>query len=440
MLLGACATSSEVIVFIDTDAPVPPAATELPDPNRPPWLFDRLRIEVLRSGQLVDESALRDFAVDEQQFRDGKVSMGVAPVPGEDELSVRVRLYRSGRLLLNQPRASSTLDTTAALPSVGTTNRAHVTVRLHVEDIGTSIGPIAPDLGDPGPSAVGSWPGAKILPCPSAAGPGEVCVPGGAYFMGDPLLGDLDQGRNADNERLVVISPFWLDTHEATVAEYRAQQPNLVSFPPDHPNTPGDITDVLSWCTWTDAPGANEAMPLNCILRTTALEYCQSLGKSLPTEAQFEFVASGRGRERGHVWGEDDPSCDDAMWGRGGVGAYIEVAAMCLQPGTMGGAAPAGSGLRDRLVIDGVEVIDLAGNLAEWQGDQWSRQDEAYWSRPGVFRDPLANVVSSDGDDMWTQRGGYWTGLPLPLRAAWRDRAGGMDIGPDAGFRCARVP
>lgn len=72
--------------------------------------------------------------------------------------------------------------------------------------------------------------------------------------------------------------------------------------------------------------------------------------------------------------------------------------------------------------------------------DQWSRQDEAYWSRPGVYRDPIADVASVDGADKWSQRGGYWTALPLLLRAASRQFAGENEIGPDGGFRCARVP
>jgi formylglycine-generating enzyme required for sulfatase activity len=429
-----------VILYVDTDAPVPPAATAPPDENRPPWLFDRLRFEVLRSGALIDGSAQRDFAIDEQKFRDGAVSIGIAPTPGEDDLTVRVRMYRSGRIDAGEPRPLSTLDTTVALPSVGSTNRIDLTVRLHVEDVGNPLGPIAPQSGKPGPSSVGSWPGAAIVPCPAPPRDGEACVPGGAYFMGDPVLGDLDPGKNADVERLVVISPFYLDTHEATVAEYRALTPMLLEDPPILRDLTQAPSDYASWCTWTTNPGAFEAMPLNCVLRRTALEYCQNLGKSLPTEAQFEFVASGRGRERGHVWGEDPPACGDAVWGRGGVGAYAEVASMCLQAGSMGGEAAPGSGARDRLTLDGVDVIDLAGNLSEWMVDQWSRQDEAYWSRPGVYRDPIANVASVDGADEWTQRGGYWTALPLLLRAASREFASGDEIGPDGGFRCARVP
>src|SRR5205085_185283 len=84
-----------------------------------------------------------------------------------------------------------------------------------------------------------------------------------------------------------------------------------------------DPTQGMSWCTWTLGPSASDPddehakLPLNCVGWDTARAYCHLLGKDLPTEAQLEFLASGRGFEFSYAWGEDDPDCGDTVWGRG---------------------------------------------------------------------------------------------------------------------------
>src|SRR6185436_82728 len=93
-----------------------------------------------------------------------------------------------------------------------------VTVFLPTDAVGRPIGtlddPIPADLRAPGISAVGTWPGARRVPCQGMANPGEVCVPGGAFWMGNPLLSVGD----ATRQRLVVLSPFFIDSAEVTVA------------------------------------------------------------------------------------------------------------------------------------------------------------------------------------------------------------------------------
>ena len=87
------------------------------------------------------------------------------------------------------------------------------------------------------------------------------------------------------------------------------------------------------------------------------------------------------------------------------------------------------------------DVVDLAGNVSEFARDKWSRQDEPFWSRPGVFRDPLADVDSpSDGRDggTYANKGGHYMSLPIELRAAFRGFLHDNGISPQTGFRCAR--
>ena len=289
----------------------------------------------------------------------------------------------------------------AALPPLGHQGALDVTVRLHTDDIGQPQGsadaPIVPDPGGPGPSAVNSWPGAQPTDCAGAPGPDEVCVPGGAYFMGDPLVNNDLAGDDANLERLVAISPFFLDAREVTVADFRAHgnaAPAIVGHDLVPWNGTDDPNQRSTWCTYTDGPQAADpgdthaALPLDCVDAIVAVAYCAALGKRLPTEAELEFIASGRGEERSFVWGGDVP-------------------------------------------------VDLAGNLSEWARDRWSRQDEAFWSRPGVFRDPLADFPSTDGNEQ-TVRGGWWYIGPVGLRAAIRQHHS-IGFASDAiGFRCAR--
>ena len=305
---------------------------------------------------------------------------------------------------------------------------------------------VLPDPGGPGPAAVNSWPGAQPTDCAGAPGPDEVCVPGGAYFMGDPLVNNDLAGDDANLERLVAISPFFLDAREVTVADFRAHgnaAPAIVGHDLVPWNGTDDPNQRSTWCTYTDGPQAADpgdthaALPLDCVDAIVAVAYCAALGKRLPTEAELEFVASGRGEERSFVWGGDVPGCVDAVWGLGGAGAKFAYADECLPPGEIGGPLPPGSGVRDRLTLAGGELVDLAGNLSEWARDRWSRQDEAFWSRPGVFRDPLADFPSTDGNEQ-TVRGGWWYIGPVGLRAAIRQHHS-IGFASDAiGFRCAR--
>jgi formylglycine-generating enzyme required for sulfatase activity len=437
LAVAGCA-ASEVMVHVDTDAPVAPALAA-----DTPWLFDRLRIDVLRGGQPLEPPAARDFALTDEMFRQGRVSMGVGPSPHDREVTVRVRLYRSGRLLAGEPRPSSTLDTTIALPPVGDNQQIDVTVRLRTEDVGKPQGPMPAERGLPGPSQVGTWPGAAVVPCHDQPGPGEVCVPGGAFWMGDPLLGNLGMGLEADAERLVVVSPFFLDVHEVTVGDYRPVEA-VIGDPPDAPPPDMVLTDQRTWCTWSESPGEREPLPLNCLRHPTAARYCQLLNKELPTEAQFEFAASGRGRELGYVWGADDPTCPDCVFGRGGIGLFSTLDPECRPIASIGSPLPSGSGARDRVRMPGAseDVVDLAGNVSEYLRDKWSRQDEAFWSRPGVYRDPVADLDSpKDGRDLGTYatRGGYFVALTLELRAAFRGYVNADSASPTTGFRCARA-
>src|SRR5439155_16208739 len=108
-----------------------------------------------------------------------------------------------------------------------------------------------------------------------------------------------------------------------------------------------------------------EDYPVTCLNgKNQALAYCAKTGRSLPSEAQFEYVASGL-RGAIFVWGGDAPSCEDAVFGRGGWGQYQNIAAPCKPAESPGGPLPIGSARRDRLELESGTIFDLAGNAGE---------------------------------------------------------------------------
>src|SRR5262249_5517521 len=140
-------------------------------------------------------------------------------------------------------------------------------------------------------------------------------------------------------------------------------------------------------------------------------------------------------------------SCDDAVWGWGGLTFTDGYNNSCREGPSITGAREPGRGRRDRVRFvdqssgETREVLDLAGNLAEWTRDKWSRQDEAFWSGSAVLVAPTAAGRSpEDGANRATVRGGHWHDPPLFLRAATR-RFAHSDRDTVyfwIGFRCVR--
>lgn len=445
----------QIVLHIDTDVPVPAAPGTREAADAPPWLFDRLRIEVLRAGQIVPGAvslADRDFAVHRGRFAAGPVSVGLVPPTGDATLVARVRLFRADHARGGEPTRSATIEATVALPAVAAEGKIDVHLRLRGDDVGKPRGATTPvpSEGPLGASQVGKWARALPSPCPGTPGPGEVCIPGGAFWMGDPDVRGVPNIADTHEERLVVMPPFYLDQAEVTVAEMRERLPALVSAgavaPPSWAGD-GDPSNLDAFATYTPGPSpadpadARAKLPVNGVVWATARAYCASVGKVLPSEAMFEFVASGRGAERRFPWGDDEPRCDDAVFARAGVGVYFAYSGTCRDPSTIGRPAEPGSALRDRVLVrDGSRqgvVLDLAGNLTEWTGDAWRESTEPPWSTPGYLVDPVAEPSGAEGEVI-SVRGGSWRGVLAELLAGARSYRDPAIDNRSIGFRCAR--
>jgi sulfatase modifying factor 1 len=419
----------QILLYVSTDAPLPPDPGDSLRPSDPMPLFDRLRIDVFGPGETAPcQGCTREFGVTRGSVDAGQASIGIVPAaPGQSGYRARVRLFRGAVLKGGNPAPDSTLDTTVALPPVGQEGITEVTVFLHTDDVGHSIGgnmPITPDGGRPKSGVVGKWAGAQRTSCTGSPSANTVCIPGGAFWMGNPLVFGLPTSvgpPNGATQRLVALSPFYLDATEVTVAAFRSA--TLPDKPVPHSQRPD--------CTYTDiADGMLDALPLNCTIWSSARAYCLAIGADLPTEAQLEYAASGL-RGDLYVWGNDEPACGDAVFGR----IPNEGCPTAVLP------SPPGSGARDKLTLPGsaVDVVDVAGNLQEWAVDAWNVDGPPCWDT-GVFHDPLCAQPTTDpmtSTDHPIKGGGY----PMEaaaMRAAVRDDASQYEYRPILGFRCAK--
>jgi formylglycine-generating enzyme required for sulfatase activity len=244
--------------------------------------------------------------------------------------------------------------------------------------------------------------------------------------MGDPTLGNTYG--TTSSERLVVVSPFFLDASEATVGRFRASGVAVQGRVLTH--------ETEASCTFTTASGGGESMPLNCVTRPAALAYCATKGARLPTEAEWEYVAGGR-RSAYAVWGDDPAECGDAVFARTPGAAPDSATGACLSKGA--GPAPAGSGALDRLGLATGTIVDVTGNLTEWIADAWALEGSPCWR--GAFAiDPTCTASSPGATRDYTVRGGSFAQPASQLRAAIRASVSsqGDPFSTTIGFRCAR--
>ena len=175
--------------------------------------------------------------------------------------------------------------------------------------------------------------------------------------------------------------------------------------------------------TWTDNAGANENRPMNCITWLEAMAFCIWDGGFLPTEAEWNYAATGGDQQRAYPW-SDPPgtltTLDDSHASYNcvshGVCDVTDLAPV--------GTKPAGDGRWGQ--------SDLAGNLAEWTID-W---DASTYLLPCT---DCANVVQ-DSASARVFRGGSFGNPAATLRAGNREFGSPTTRPVFVGVRCARTP
>ncbi len=173
-------------------------------------------------------------------------------------------------------------------------------------------------------------------------------------------------------------------------------------------------------------PGFEE-LPVVQVTWMAARNYCASIGRRLPTEAEWERAARGP-HGRLFPWGSNEPSCP-------GVTLSRDRSQPCqAEPQRV---HPADSNATDRSEEG---ILHLGGNVSEWVED-------AYEPTPWLCAEPCRNPVVRDSpfsEDasvsarQYVVRGGNMLSSVLQARSAARRGQPADAASPMIGFRCAR--
>ena len=212
-----------------------------------------------------------------------------------------------------------------------------------------------------------------------------VLIPKGTFKRGCNRFGP----QHGAPEQAVHLDSFWIDKYEVTNKKFE-------SIFPDH-NLRRSIYGDCDDC------------PVSKISWYEAADYCHLVGKSLPSEAQWERAA-GNGNGCEFPWGNGFDLMNPPA--RGGLKLHDKAF-------PVGSFSPNGNGL-----------YDMAGNVWEWVSDWFSIR---YY-----YADTLHNPRGPMSGIMKVRRGGSWSDSVKAMASGYRDWSSPFSRGfTDIGFRCS---
>ncbi|MBI5535513.1 MAG: formylglycine-generating enzyme family protein [Deltaproteobacteria bacterium] len=261
----------------------------------------------------------------------------------------------------------------------------------------------------------------SIERCDATSGKCEPNCPEGEVYV--PATGPegFKMGRNKirngeDHTHIVVLTkPFCMDETEVTAGAYEKCV------------TKGDCPEpgfADTWATWKKHPD----YPLNLVSWTKANNYCIKQDKALPTEAQWDWVATaGDGRE--FPWGNELPDCEFMDYAPTGAPKWSPGGDWGCHGGGPSAVKKHPKGAR---VLPTGKIYDLTGNVWEWTADSYGN----YPKEKQV--DPV--VPGKEGAGVYTIRGGGWNRPAAGCNSWYRGGAVVTYQVPGLGFRCVRNP
>lgn len=264
-------------------------------------------------------------------------------------------------------------------------------------------------------------PGLKAQTPPPATVEGMALIPGASFDMGTAqaeVLGLMQrfQVRRAElfAEELprhrATIGSFYIDRNEVTNAQFKAFIEKDSAW--QKSRIPASLHNGKYLENWAgnEYPAGKADDPVNFVSWYAAAAYCQSQGKRLPTEAEWEYAARGGLDGKAFPWGDELPEKSRANYGASEIKAPTRVASY-----------PA----------NGYGLHDMAGNVWEFLADEW----QSYPIKPS----PNASAEASFREVTTRRalRGGSFGGGVVNLRVTYRDSHMPGNAVEHVGFRCA---
>ena len=293
------------------------------------------------------------------------------------------------------------------------------------------------------------------------AGSNDCCasfeVPGGMFYRGYDGVSPGDNSQSSP----ATVSGFRLDAYEVTVGRFRefvnavagGWRPGAGEGKHTHLNGGSGLANVggidagafeagwdASWtsnlatttagwdsalgcpgATWMSSAAKGEHQPINCITWYEAYAFCIWDGGFLPSEAEWNYAASGGSEQRVYPWSSPSMSttidCAHANYSPMGMSPCSTTG-----PEDVGSASPAGDGKWGQ--------ADLSGNVWEWTLDS-SAQYVTPCTDCANVEPPLASRVA---------RGGSYSLVASALLSSYRSPYAVAIRDGSVGARCARGP
>ncbi|HEY4194976.1 MAG TPA: formylglycine-generating enzyme family protein [Mucilaginibacter sp.] len=213
----------------------------------------------------------------------------------------------------------------------------------------------------------------------------------------------------------VTVLPFYIDKVDVTNAEFK----KFIKANPQW--TKGHIPDSLQDGNYLkdwhgdNYPKGQQEFPVTYVSFYAANAYARWLGKRLPTEAEWEYVAKGLKHSFiTYSWGDENISPNAANYATSNR----------RQIGKTGNFAPNDLG-----------VYDITGNVYQFCMDRW-RPDE-YVKMHDYSKKKLLHPINTAQPNTVTIRGGSWIDEAQKLRITYRQGYPINKCSPYVGFRCA---
>lgn len=212
-------------------------------------------------------------------------------------------------------------------------------------------------------------------------------VPSGCFFIGNLSTGYSNQ---QPEHELCFDTPFWIDKTEVIQADF-------------HKYSEMVVIDIYE--------GNN--LPLHNVTWNEAYNYCSLLGARLPTEAEWEYSASGP-TNLTYPWGNqyyyDNPRANN--------GEIYRPNRLASIPTRLNGESWVGA-------------EDMSGNVWEWTSSK-------YQPYPYNKTDGREDIVLLEAEVLRVLRGGSYINGSTQMAASFRSFAETDTRKPTIGFRCAR--